>query len=306
MTEFPATARGVARRAAGSDYVAYFPAPLPRSYEYDDELVQQLDLASSSLHRLAGVERLLPNPTLLIAPHVRLEAVLSSRIEGTQSDVSDLIRYEAGDESSIRSPGEDVREVRNYMTALEHGIARLAEEFPLSLRLLREVHAELLTGVRGGYATPGEFRRSQNWIGGSSPSDAAFVPPPVDAMHDALGDFEAFLHETRMPLLIQLAMAHYQFEAIHPFLDGNGRLGRLLIPLMLLQRGVLAQPLLYLSVFFERHRDRYYELLMHEPFRRHAPVDHVLPARCRSAVQGCRGPNCPSGRVAGEHSADAS
>ncbi len=156
----------------------------------------------------------------------------------------------------------DVQEVRNYITALDHGIARLRSDFPLSLRLLRETHERLMTGVRGGHATPGEFRRSQNWIGGSGPSDAAFVPPPVEAMTEALDEFEHFLHSRSLPLLIQLAMAHYQFEVIHPFLDGNGRLGRLLIPLVLIERRVLPQPFLYLSVYFERNRNQYYDLLM--------------------------------------------
>ena len=260
--EFPANERGQVRRVPSGNYWAFFPSPLPRRIEYTDEIVRILDEATGALHRLSGVGRLLPNPHLLIAPYVRLEAVLSSRIEGTQSDVADLLRFEAGDEESVGELHDDVREVRNYVTALDHGILRLSEGFPLSLRLLREAHERLMSGVRGGYATPGEFRRSQNWIGGTSPSDAAFVPPPVDAMTEALDDLERFLHEQSMPLLVQLALAHYQFEAIHPFLDGNGRLGRLLIPLVLAERGVLPQPLLYLSVYFERHRNHYYDLLM--------------------------------------------
>ena len=260
--DFPTTALGGARQVPGAGYSAYYPSPLPRGITYSNELVRQLDEATGALHRLGGVGRLLPNPNLLIAPYVRLEAVLSSRIEGTQSDVADLLRYEAGDEDGLGELRDDVREVRNYITALDHGIARLRGGFPLSLRLLRETHERLMTGVRGGRATPGEFRRSQNWIGGSSPSDAAFVPPPVSDMAEALNDLERFLHDRSLPLLIHLAMAHYQFEVIHPFLDGNGRLGRLLIPLVLLERGVLPQPLLYLSVFFERNRNQYYDLLM--------------------------------------------
>ena len=259
---FPRTPRGECRRVASGDYWAYYPTALPRSIDYSNELVRRLDEATGALHGLGGVGRLLPNPNLLIAPYVRLEAVLSSRIEGTQSDVADLLRYEAGDDESLGELRDDVREVRNYVTALNHGIERLRSEFPLSLRLLREAHERLMEGVRGSHATPGEFRRSQNWIGGSSPSDAAFVPPPVDAMTEALDDFEHFLHDRSLPLLIHLAMAHYQFEVIHPFLDGNGRLGRLLIPLVLVERGVLPQPLLYLSVFFERNRSQYYDLLM--------------------------------------------
>jgi len=260
--DFPATPRGEARRVPRESYWAYYPSLLPRSLDYTDDLVRLLDHATGALHRLAGVGRLLPNPNLLIAPYVRLEAVLSSRIEGTQSDVADLLRFEAGDDESVGELRDDVQEVRNYIAALNHGIERLSGGFPLSLRLLREVHELLMTGVRGGHATPGEFRRSQNWIGGSSPADAVFVPPPVDAMMPALDDFEQFLHDRSLPLLLHLALAHYQFEVIHPFLDGNGRLGRLLIPLVLIERGVLPQPLLYLSVYFERNRNQYYDLML--------------------------------------------
>ena len=244
-------------------YWAYYPEPLPRSLKYTESLVRQLDEATGALHRLAGVGRLLPNPHILIAPYVRLEAVLSSRIEGTQSEITDLLRYEAGDNEGIGELRDDVQEVRNYITALTHGVERLANGFPLSLRLIREAHERLMDGVRGEHAAPGEFRRSQNWIGGSSPSDAVFVPPPVDAMVPALDNLEQFLHERSLPLLIHLAMAHYQFEVVHPFVDGNGRLGRLLIPLVLIERGVLPQPLLYLSVYFERNRNHYYDLLLH-------------------------------------------
>jgi len=176
--------------------------------------------------------------------------------------MTDLLRFEAGDEMGVSKLHDDVQEVRNYITALDHGILRLGEGFPLSLRLLREVHEKLMVGVRGGYATPGEFRRSQNWIGGTSPSDATFVPPPVEAMNEALQDLEQFLHDDSLPLLIHLALAHYGFEVIHPFLDGNGRLGRLLIPLVLIERHVLPQPLLYLSAYFEQHRNEYYDLLL--------------------------------------------
>ncbi len=262
VDDFPNNSLGELRRVPQGDYWAFHPAKTPREVSYTNELVQQLDGATSALHRLSGVGRLLPNPHLLIAPNVRLEAVLSSRIEGTQSDVTDLLRFEAGDEESIAAVRDDVQEVRNYVTALDHGIRRVNDGFPLSLRLLREVHAHLMDGVRGDRATPGEFRRSQNWIGGTSPSDAAFVPPPVDVMNTALDDLESFLHERSLPLLIQLAIAHYQFEAIHPFLDGNGRLGRLLIPLVMVERQVLPQPLLYLSAYFERNRNQYYDLLM--------------------------------------------
>lgn len=261
--DFPTTPRGEARKVPGDNYWAYYPALLPRSIDYTGELVGLLDDATAALNRLAGVGRLLPNPNLLIAPYVRLEAVLSSRIEGTQSDVTDLLRFEAGDDESVGELRDDVQEVHNYITALDHGIGRLARGFPLSLRLLRETHERLMAGVHGGHATPGEFRHSPNWIGESSPADAIFVPPPVDAMKLALDDLEQFLHDRSLPLLIHLAMAHYQFEVIHPFLDGNGRVGRLLIPLVLIEREVLPQPLLYLSVYFERNRTRYYDLLLH-------------------------------------------
>jgi len=260
--DFPSKQRGEVRKVPGSDYFAYFPSQLPREIDYDGKTVRHLDEATGALHRLSGVGRLLPNPNLLINPSIRLEAVLSSRIEGTRSDVTDLLRYEAGDEEGVRELRDDVHEVGNYVRALTHSISRLSEGFPLSNRLLREAHELLMTDVRGEHATPGHFRRSQNWIGGSSPSDAAFVPPPVDAMNEAMNDLEEFLHERSMPLLIQLALAHYQFEAIHPFLDGNGRVGRLLIPLMLAERKVLPQPLLYLSAYFERNRNQYYDLLM--------------------------------------------
>ncbi len=260
--DFPLTSSGEVRRVPDGGYWAFYPAPVPRAIDYNNEIVQSLDRATGALYRLSGVGRLLPNPHLLIAPHVRLEAVLSSRIEGTRSDVTDLLRFEAGDEESVGGLRDDVREVSNYMTALDHGIRRLDGGFPLSMRLLREVHEHLMTGVRGGDATPGEFRKSQNWIGGTSPSDAAFVPPPVDAMRPALDDLEQFLHDPSLPLLIHLALAHCWFEMIHPFVDGNGRLGRLLIPLVMVERKVLPQPLLYLSVYFERNRNQYYDLLM--------------------------------------------
>jgi Fic family protein len=189
----------------------------------------------------------------LIRLYLRREAVASTRIEGTQSSLSDVLSAEA----QLLVETEDQREVLNYVRAFEHGLVRLPS-LPLSKRLIREMHAELLAGVRGEEATPGEFRRSQNWLGGTNPSNALFVPPPVDLLEDALDDFEAFLHDDlRIPLLVRCALAHFQFETIHPFLDGNGRLGRLLIVFYLIERGVLGQPLLYLSAYFERNRDEY-------------------------------------------------
>ena len=221
-----------------------------------------LSQADAALSELSGSGRHLPNPHLLISPYIRREAVLSSRIEGTKAELSDLW---LGDVESREKPEEtaDIKEVRNYVAALEYGIQRLAD-LPLSLRLVREIHAHLMEGVRGEQATPGEFRRSQNWIGpaGSTLADAAYVPPPPDELMPALGKWEEFLQERdRLPDLIQCALMHEQFEAIHPFLDGNGRVGRLMILLFLMQRGRLSQPLLYLSSYIEAHRQDYYDLL---------------------------------------------
>lgn len=203
----------------------------------------------------------MPNPHLLIRPFVRREAVLSSRIEGTQATLGELLAAEAG--AAIDRSPDDLREVGNYVTALEHGIRRL-KKLPLSLRLMRELHGKLMSGVRGDHATPGAFRRSQNWIGppGCTLATATYIPPPPDEMVKCLEQWELFLHERSLPPLVQIAMAHYQFEAIHPFLDGNGRIGRLLITLFLVERGVLPAPLLYLSAFFEATRRDYYERLL--------------------------------------------
>lgn len=258
---FHAPQAGRVVRAPGG-YFAFVPAPLPPVIDYDDDLVLALSDADSSLSELSGLGRLLPNPHLLIAPYVRREAVLSSKIEGTKTDLSELLRDEAGAEAPARDPA-DVLEVRNYVRALEYGTRRLAK-LPLSLRLVRELHERLMRGVRGDRATPGEFRRSQNWIGapGSTPETATYVPPPVEEMHAALDSWERFLHDRgKLPVLIQCALMHEQFEAIHPFLDGNGRVGRLLITLFLIERERLSQPLLYLSAYIERNRDGYYELL---------------------------------------------
>jgi Fic family protein len=243
-------------------YAAFIPAPLPPKIEYGPELVLALSRADAALSELSGLGRHLPNPHLLIAPYLRREAVLSSRIEGTKASLSDVLLNEA-EADMPRTANDDVREVRNYVAALEHGLKRL-DKLPLSLRLVREVHERLMKGVRGDRATPGEFRRSQNWIGpsGSTPETAPYVPPPPDQMIEALSDWERFLHERdRLPDLVQCAIMHEQFEAIHPFLDGNGRVGRLLITLFLVERGRLSQPLLYLSAYIEAHRQDYYDLL---------------------------------------------
>ncbi len=243
-------------------YFAFVPAPLPPVVRYDDALVLALSRADSALSELSGLGRLIPNPHLLIAPYVRKEAVLSSRIEGTSTDLSELLKDEAGAHVPERDPA-DVREVRNYVSALEYGVRRL-KTLPLSLRLVRELHERLMRGVRGDRSTPGEFRRSQNWIGPprSTIETATYVPPPVEEMSACLNSWERFLHERgKLPDLIACALMHEQFEAIHPFLDGNGRVGRLLITLYLLERERLSQPLLYLSAYVERNRDEYYALL---------------------------------------------
>jgi Fic family protein len=260
-TDFTESSPGTVVRAA-SGYWAYVPTPLPPAVEVDWSLAEPLAEASRRLGELAGVTRTLPNPHFLIAPFVRREAVLSSRIEGTRVSLSDLARFEV-------SPGRgastaDVNEVANYVKALDHGLARL-KTLPMSLRLLREIHERLMTGVRGDHATPGEFRRSQNWIGppGISLADATYVPPPVDEMRAALDAFEKFLHApSPLPPLIRLALLHQHFEAIHPFLDGNGRVGRLLITLLLCAWQLLPEPVLYLSAFFERTRPEYYAHLL--------------------------------------------
>ena len=238
-------------------YLAYQPNPLPPLLEWKPRLVNALASASTLVGRLAGEGRRLPNPHVLIRPFVRREAVLSSRIEGTQATLGELLAAEAG--ATVERSPDDLREVGNYVTALEYGIQRL-KTLPLSLRLVRELHEKLMRGARGGHATPGEFRHSQNWIGrpGCTLADASFVPPPPDALMDHLGAWEKFLHDQSLPPLVHAALSHYQFETVHPFLDGNGRVGRLLITLQLCQRDVLPMPLLYLSAFFEATRQDYY------------------------------------------------
>ncbi|MBP9663259.1 MAG: Fic family protein [Pyrinomonadaceae bacterium] len=245
------------------DYDAYIPADLPPSLDPSWSLGQKISDADRALSELAGVSRTLPNPHLFINSFLRREAVLSSRIEGTQASLSELFFFEAAGQ---QQPHSDVQEVANYVNALNYAINRL-NELPLSVRLLCEIHERLMSGVRGDEArlTPGQLRRSQNWIGrsGSSLSSATYVPPPPEEMHRGLGELEKYFHAASdLPHLVRLAMIHYQFEAIHPFLDGNGRVGRLLITLWLLKEGLLSQPVLYLSAFFERTRDEYYRLLL--------------------------------------------
>ncbi|MEO8190893.1 MAG: Fic family protein [Acidobacteriota bacterium] len=243
-------------------YTAFVPAALPPKIEWTSNLVRDLSDADRAIGRLAGEGAGLPNPHLLIRPFIRREAVLSSKIEGTQATLGELLASEAGADVE-RSPA-DLREVANYVSALEFGVRRL-EKLPLSLRLIRELHEKLMTGVRGDAATPGEFRRSQNWIGrpGSTLANATYVPPPVKEMNEGLGRFEKFLHERTLPPLVHAGMAHAHFEAIHPFLDGNGRVGRLLITLLLVERRVLPTPLLYLSAYFEATQSEYYDRLLH-------------------------------------------
>ncbi len=257
--DFHVSSAGRIVQASGG-YHAFVPAPLPPDLTYDSSLVRLLSRADAALSELSGLGRQLPNPHLLIAPYVRREAVLSSRIEGTRASLSDLLLDEADGE---RPEDADVGEVRNYVEALEYGLQRL-RDLPLSLRLVRELHERLMRGVRGDRATPGEFRRSQNWIGpaGSTPTTAPYVPPPPVEMMDCLANWEEFLHDRdSFPELIQCAVMHEQFEAIHPFLDGNGRVGRLLITLFLVERGRLSQPLLYHSEYIEARRQEYYDSL---------------------------------------------
>lgn len=241
-------------------YRTFHPDALPPVVEWTPRLVRTLSEADQVLGRLAGEGRRLPNPHLLIRPFVQREAVYSSRIEGTQSTLGELLAAEAG--ATVERSPEDLREVGNYVAALNHGIKRL-DTLPLSIRLVNELHEKLMHGVRGDHATPGELRRSQNWIGpaGCTLANATYVPPPPDIMMECLGEWETFLHDQSLPALVHAAMAHYQFEAIHPFLDGNGRVGRLLITLLLHHRGVLPMPLLYLSAFFEATRRDYYDAL---------------------------------------------
>jgi Fic family protein len=241
---------------------AFVPSPLPPRFEIGPATISRLSAADFALGQLKGVGQTLPNAQLLIAPFLRREAVLSSRIEGTIASLDQLVLFEV--EPSRDSQNPDVGEVANYVSAMRYGLARL-EELPVSLRLIRELHEKLLTGVRGQDKRPGEFRQTQNAIGqqGRPLEEARYIPPPVAQMTQALSEFELFLHEsTELPFLIKLALVHYQFEAIHPFSDGNGRIGRLLLSLLLCEKGYLPQPMLYLSGFLEKHRDRYIDSLL--------------------------------------------
>jgi Fic family protein len=253
------TPHGRRVRCSGGTW-AYVPSPLPPRIAWDTRLAAALSRADLAVGRLAGEGRRMPNPHLLIHPFVRREAVLSSRIEGTQATLGELLAAEAG--AAVERSPADLREVANYVDALEHGVDRL-RTLPLSLRLVRELHAKLMRGVRGNAATPGQFRRVQNWIGpaGCTLAEARYVPPPPERLMDCLGPWEEFLHDDAFPPLVHAALVHSQFEAIHPFLDGNGRVGRLLVTLLLVARGVLPTPLLYLSAWFEATRPEYYARL---------------------------------------------
>jgi Fic family protein len=253
----------VNRSTVGESFAAFVPNALPPipPLELNNEHFEMLERASRALGKLDGLSRFLPDVSLFVYWFVRKEAVLSSQIEGTQSSLSDLLLYEQSETPGV--PIEDVEEVSRYVAAVNHGVRRLREGFPLSLRLLREVHEVLLQTGRGSTKQPGEFRRSQNWIGGTRPGNARFVPPPPENLMECLGDLEKFLHDVpvKTPTLIKAALSHVQFETIHPFLDGNGRVGRLLITLLLCAENAISEPTLYLSLYFKRHREIYYELL---------------------------------------------
>ncbi|MBU6484492.1 MAG: Fic family protein [Betaproteobacteria bacterium] len=257
------TGRFVTVSTTGERVRAYVPAPLPPDppLALENADVDLLERANRALGRLDGLASLLPDSRLFLYQYVRKEALLSSQIEGTQSSLSDLLLFE--DDQAPGVPLDDVREVSNYVAAMEHGLGRLRGGFPLSLRLVREIHGVLLRKGRGAAKAPGEFRTTQNWIAGSRPGNALFVPPPPERVLDCMGSWEKFLHDdpAPTPTLVKAALAHVQFETVHPFLDGNGRLGRLVITLLLCVERALAQPLLYLSLYFKTHRAEYYDWL---------------------------------------------
>jgi len=250
-------------RSSGEEVRAFIPYPLPPNppLEITNSRQRLLEKATLAIGRLDSITILLPEPDIFLYAYVRREALLSSQIEGTQSSLSDLLLFELEEAPGV--PIEDVVEVSNYVAALQHGLQRLREGLPLSNRLIREMHAVLLSRERGSDKSPGEFRRSQNWIGGTRPGNAHFVPPPPGAMEDCMAALERFLHDETLsyPTLVRAALAHVQFETIHPFLDGNGRIGRLLIAFILHHEGILQKPLLYLSLYFKQHRSEYYRLL---------------------------------------------
>ena len=262
LEDFQTTAAGEVIQSR-KGYWTFIPDPLPPSMRWSSSLISAVGTAERALGKLDSLASTLPSPHILVRPFVRREAVLSSRIEGTRASLNDIYIYDATQLSYLEST-TDVREVHNYIKAMDYGIERLSS-LPVSLRLIREMHAVLMEGVRGEHLTPGEFRRSQNWIGppGSTLKLARFVPPPVDEMQKALDELEKFIHASSdLPRLVQTALIHYQFEAIHPFLDGNGRIGRLLIILLITEWGLLSHPWLYLSAYFEAYRKEYYDHLL--------------------------------------------
>jgi len=250
----------ITKKVLGESFKAYVPPNLPPTPAIDlGKLYGLLEKSTLALAELNNITTSIPNPSLFMYMYVRKEALLSSQIEGTQSSFSDLMLFEHDQKPDVSL--DDVEEVSNYVKAIKYGLQRLKEGFPLSLRLLREVHAILLSGGRGAGQLPGEFRRSQNWIGGTRPGNALFVPPPVEAMNNCLSNLEQFMHDKQLPVLVKTALVHVQFETIHPFLDGNGRLGRLLIILLLVEGGMLDEPILYLSLYLKENRKTYYDLL---------------------------------------------
>lgn len=260
--DFSSTSPGRVLRTS-KEYWVFIPNPLPPPINWSNALISALGEAERNLGRLASLTDTLPSPHIQVRPFIRREAVLSSRIEGTRASLVDLYQYESAQLSFLEDTS-DVREVHNYVRAMDYGLER-SKTLPVSLRLIREIHRILMENVRGEYLTPGEFRRSQNWIGppGSTIKSATIIPPPVDEMHQALDALEKFIHApSDIPQLVRAGLIHYQFEAIHPFLDGNGRIGRLLVILLLIEWGLISQPLLYLSAFFEAHRLDYYDRLL--------------------------------------------
>jgi Fic family protein len=248
------------QKISEESFKAYVPNKLPPKPPIDlAKIYPFLEKATSALAKLSAVHKSIPNTSLFIYMYVRKEALLSSQIEGTQSSFSDLMLFDHDQKTQVCA--DDVQEVSNYVKAINYGLKRLEEGFPLSLRLLKEIHEILLSGSRGHAKSPGEFRRSQNWIGGTRPGNALFVPTPISHLDECLGDLEEFLHDDSLPSLIKAGLAHVQFETIHPFLDGNGRLGRLLITLLLCNDKIIDEPILYLSLYLKQNRQTYYSLL---------------------------------------------
>ncbi len=288
MPDYPTRLGHYETTAVGGERVrAYVPIPLPPVPAVDlTGLQAALELANQTVGRLDGIASVLPDPSLFLYMYIRKEALLSSQIEGTQSSLSDLLLFEAAEAPGV--PIDDTREVSNYVAAMNHGLQRLREDFPLSLRLIREIHAILLSNGRGQDKDPGEFRRSQNWIGGTRPGNALFVPPPPNRVMECLGALESFIHTDTpdVPLLVKAALVHVQFETIHPFLDGNGRLGRLLITFLMCERGVLREPLLYLSLFFKQNRQAYYDHL--QAVREHGDWESWIAFFLRGVTETAR------------------